>query len=103
VLRIAPDMLLVSDSKKLPEIYHRNADKSNFYVTGSFGETEAILNIKSHRAHAKFRKLVAGPYSFSNVSKLEYLIDARLEHWINTLDQRFCQPGKVLDFAPWAV
>jgi hypothetical protein len=96
-------MLLVSDSKKLPEIYHRNADKSNFYVTGSFGETEAILNIKSHRAHAKFRKLVAGPYSFSNVSKLEYLIDARLEHWINTLDQRFCQPGKPLDFAPWAV
>lgn len=96
-------MLLVSDSQKLPEIYHRHANKSDFYVTGSFGETEALLNMKQHKIHAQFRKLVAGPYSFSNIKKMEYLIDARMEHWLDVLNNRFANPGKSFDFAPWAV
>lgn len=96
-------MLLVSDSKKLPEIYHRNANKSNFYVTGSFGATEAVLNMKHHKDHARFRKLIAGPYSFTSVKKLEPLIDVRMRHWINTLEKRFADSKEAFDFAPWAV
>ena len=60
-MRITPTLLLVSDPKKLPEIYHRNADKTGHYITGSFGETESLFNMRSHKTHASFRKHIAGP------------------------------------------
>lgn len=61
VVRITPTLLLVSDHSKLPEIYHRNADKTGHYITGSFGETESLFNMRSHKTHALFRKHIAGP------------------------------------------
>jgi hypothetical protein len=42
-------------------------------------------------------------YSFSNIKKMEPLIDARINDWITTLNTRFADTGKPLDFAPWAV
>ena len=102
VIRITPSMLLVNDSTKLPEIYHRSADKSDHYVTGGFGNAESVLNMKEHKTHAKFRKLIAGPYSFTNVKKLEYLIDARTQNWIDRL-AAFARTEEKFDFAPWTV
>jgi hypothetical protein len=61
VVRITPTLLLVSDHSKLPEIYHRNDDKTGHYITGSFGETESLFNMRSHKTHALFRKHIAGP------------------------------------------
>ncbi|KAJ5578823.1 cytochrome P450 monooxygenase [Penicillium hetheringtonii] len=61
VVRITPTLLLIADSQKLPEFYHRNADKTEFYITGSFGETEALFNIRSHKDHATLRKRIATP------------------------------------------
>ena len=63
VLRITPTLLLVSDAKLLPEVYNRQANKSNHYITGSFGETESLFNMKDHRVHARFRKIAAVRYS----------------------------------------
>ena len=53
-------MLLVSDYSKLPEISHRNADKTAFYIRGSFEQIESGFNMGSHRMRAEFRKLNAG-------------------------------------------
>ncbi|KAF7192036.1 Cytochrome P450 monooxygenase [Pseudocercospora fuligena] len=103
VLRISPTMLLVSDATKLPEIYTRNADKSKYYVTGSFGKTESLFNMQDHSVHAHFRKLIAGPYSFTHVKKMEPLVDARIKAWISKLDHNFASTGQEFDFAPWAV
>ena len=63
VIRITPTMLLVSDATKLPDIYHRQADKSKFYIMGSMGKTESVFNIQDRQQHATARKLVAGPVS----------------------------------------
>lgn len=60
-MRVTPTLLLVSDPAKLPEIYHRNADKTGHYITGSFGETESLFNMRSHKTHAAYRKHAAGP------------------------------------------
>ncbi|KAE8165445.1 cytochrome P450 [Aspergillus tamarii] len=103
VVRITPTLLLVSDPTKLPDIYHRNADKTGHYITGSFGETESLFNIRSHKTHAAFRKHIAGPYSFSNVKRMEPLIDARIEDWLNKLDETFASTGAEFDFSWWAV
>ncbi|KAI9371382.1 cytochrome P450 [Aspergillus egyptiacus] len=103
VVRVTPTLLLVSDPTKLPEIYHRNADKTGHYITGSFGETESLFNMRSHKTHASFRKHIAGPYSFSNVKRMEPLIDLRIRDWLNKLNEKFVRTGEVFDFSWWAV
>ncbi|PQE08820.1 flavonoid 3, 5 -hydroxylase protein [Rutstroemia sp. NJR-2017a WRK4] len=96
-------MLLVSDATKLPDIYHRQANKSKHYITGSFGKTESVFNMQEHRTHARFRKLIAGPYSFSNIKKMEPLMDIRVVDWLEALEQRFAKSNARFDFAPWAI
>ncbi|KAF2139253.1 uncharacterized protein K452DRAFT_254487 [Aplosporella prunicola CBS 121167] len=103
VVRITPTLLLVSDSKKLPEIYNRQADKSQHYITGSFGNVESLFNMQNHKVHAHFRKIAAAPYSFSNIKKMEPLIDARMRDWVNRIDGLFAKTGEKFDFAPWAI
>jgi cytochrome P450 len=103
VLRITPTLLLVSDATKLPEVYNRQANKSNHYITGSFGKTESLFNMRDHRHHAHFRKIAAGPYAFSNIKKMEPLVDRRINDWLSKINRLFAQRMEQFDFAPWAV
>jgi hypothetical protein len=64
IIRITPTLLLVSDATKLPDIYHRYADKSRHYVTGSFGTVESLFNMQDSKQHARFRKVAAGSYRY---------------------------------------
>lgn len=100
VLRITPTLLLVSDAAKLPEVYNRQANKSNHYITGSFGKTESLFNMREHKHHAHFRKIAAGPYAFSNIKKMEPLVDRRIEDWLAKVEKLFGK-GERFDFAPW--
>ena len=63
VVRVTPTLLIVDDPTKLPEIYHRQANKSKYYITGSFGKVESVFNMQDWRQHAHFRKFIAGPVS----------------------------------------
>jgi hypothetical protein len=103
VIRVTPTLLLVSDARKLPEIYHFKANKTPYYLTGSFGETESLFNMRDHKVHAKMRRLVAGPYSFTKVSAMEPMMDERLEAWIQKIEEMFATSGKAFDFCDWAV
>ncbi|CAA9964073.1 Cytochrome P450 [Pyrenophora teres f. maculata] len=100
VLRITSTLLLVSDATKLPEVYNRQSNKLNHYITGSFSATESLFNMRERKHHAHFRKIAAGPYSFTNVKKMEGLVDLRIEQWVDRLDGMF-RDGKKFDFAPW--
>jgi cytochrome P450 len=103
VIRITPTLLHIADATKLPEIYCRGADKSQHYISGSFGTIESVFNMQDHKVHAYFRKIAASPYSFSNIKKMEPLLDATIGYWISRLDDLFAETGKKFDFAPWAV
>jgi cytochrome P450 len=102
VLTPAPTLLLVSDATQLPIIYNRNANKTAHYVTGSFGETESLFNMREHRIHARYRKIAAGPYSFSNIKKMEPLVDQNIRRWIEKLDVLFVWREEGFDFSDWA-
>lgn len=69
MIRITPTMLLVSDATKLPALYGRHANKSQHYITGSFGETESVFNMQDHRQHAHFRKVAAGPCELATLAR----------------------------------
>lgn len=96
-------MLLVSDATKLPLIYSRGASKSKHYITGSFGKEESLFNMQDATVHAKYRKIAASPYSFSNIKKMEPLIDINIQAWMDKLQEKFASTRKPFDFAPWAV
>lgn len=98
-------MLLISDATKLPDIYSRNATKSKHYITGAFGKDESVLNMQDAATHAKFRRMIAPPYSFTNVKRMEYLIDEQISHWIDKIDVLFASGANRVpfDFAQWAV
>ena len=61
VIRITPTMLLVNDATRLPDVYHRQANKSQHYITGSFGKAESVFNMQDWKQHAHHRKMIAGP------------------------------------------
>lgn len=103
VIRVSPTMLLVSDSKKLPEMYNRQADKSDYYITPSFGPVENILVTRDHNKHSQLRKIMAGPYSYSNIKKLEPLVDARVNRWLERLQNEFVSKNIPVEFTPWTV
>jgi len=59
--------------------------------------------MKSHKEHAKFRKMIAGPYSFTNIKKMEPLIDNRMRHWAGCMGTLFADTGKQFDLCDWSV
>ena len=42
-------------------------------------------------------------YSFTNIKRMEPLIDARVSHWIGRVGELFADSGEEFDFAPWAM
>ncbi|KXX82964.1 Pisatin demethylase [Madurella mycetomatis] len=101
-IRITPTMILINDATKIPLIYHRFADKTQHYITGSIGPVENIFNMQDHHTHARYRKFAASPYSFTNVKKMEPLIDERIEYWLSRVDTLFASTKAPFDFSPWA-
>jgi len=55
----------------------------NHYITGSFGKNGESVH------HVHFRKIAAGPYGFTNVRKMEGLVDLRVQQWIDRLEGDF--------------
>lgn len=47
--------------------------------------------------------LMPEQYSFTNVRKMEPLIDARIGDWLAKLEEKFVRSGEEFDFAWWAV
>ena len=48
----------------LPEIYHRFADKTPFYMEGGLGKKEPVFTIRDSKEHAIHRKIIATDVSF---------------------------------------
>jgi len=42
-------------------------------------------------------------YSFTNIKRMEPLVDARMNDWVAKIDELFAKTGEKFDFAPWAV
>lgn len=59
VVRVAPNMLSFNDPSMIPRIYHKNADKSDFWKPGALGKPPAMIQVQNHQEHAAKRKALA--------------------------------------------
>jgi len=59
VIRVAPNLLVFNDPMLLPTVYHRYADKTDFYSPGILGRVTPPFQTKDHKEHALKRKRVA--------------------------------------------
>lgn len=51
-------------------------------------------------AHKEILKVIK--YSFSNINKMEPLIDNLIQEWIDKIAADFASKEKAIDFAAWA-
>jgi len=63
---------------------------------------ESVFNIRDWRSHAYHRKLIAAPYSFTNIKRMEPLVDQRVADWIRRIDELFVKTGEKFNFSVWA-
>lgn len=59
VVRVAPNLLAFNDPGLLPKVYHRHADKTDFYSTGILGRIAPPFQTQNHQEHAAKRKRIA--------------------------------------------
>ena len=59
VVRLAPNLLSISDPRMLPDVYHRYADKSGIDTHGVMGERAPALQTLDHHEHAVRRRIIA--------------------------------------------
>lgn len=59
VVRLAPNLIVFDDPRLLPKLYHRNADKSDFYHTSILGDTRPAFQIIGAKDHLVRRKILA--------------------------------------------
>ena len=62
-------MVSISDPSSIPIVYHRRADKSDFYTHGVLGERPPTVQILDHDRHAAKRKLIAPLVSLLNLAQ----------------------------------
>lgn len=58
-------MLSFEDPHMLPRIYHKDADKNDFWTPGALGIPPALIQVRNHREHAAKRKIFAPAVSFA--------------------------------------
>ncbi|KAF2753440.1 flavonoid 3',5'-hydroxylase [Pseudovirgaria hyperparasitica] len=102
VVRMSPSLLLIRDATMLPEVYHRYANRSPFYLKNMLGKGESILTTRDWRQHAQLRRVAGGAYAFSNIKKMEPIFDANISRWTKKMHTDFAVTGREFDFAPWA-
>ncbi|RPA85865.1 cytochrome P450 [Ascobolus immersus RN42] len=102
VVRYTPHLLLISDHKYLPIVYHLAVDKrEGFQDMKISGLGDAVITAIDHKDHARLKKRVAGAYSMTNIRRMEHIIDGHVISLLRHLNNRFAKPGKLCDFAKW--
>ncbi|KAL9604215.1 MAG: hypothetical protein Q9219_000613 [cf. Caloplaca sp. 3 TL-2023] len=94
-------MLSFNDPSMIPLVYHRKADKDEFWTHGALGEHAPTLQTLHHTEHVKKRRMVSAALSSTALSRLESKLDQRIVHWENMLKQHTSQYRSCTDIAVW--
>ncbi|KAF2439288.1 cytochrome P450 monooxygenase [Karstenula rhodostoma CBS 690.94] len=101
VVRVAPNMLVFNDPKLVPIVYHRNADKSDFYSPGVLGRLRPPFQTQDHKEHAAKRKRIAASFQISSLRRIETDVNETIEELFTQWEKRFVNTGKPLDISDW--
>ncbi|KAL5382175.1 hypothetical protein PMIN06_003836 [Paraphaeosphaeria minitans] len=100
-IRVAPNFLVFSDPKLVPVVYHRNADKSDFYSPGVLGRLRPPFQTQDHKEHAAKRKRVAASFQISNLRKMESDVNNMIEKLLSQFNERYVRTEEPLDLSEW--
>ena len=108
VVRYGPNLVLVNLPHALPQIYHRQADKTPYYeysartlndaAAGPDKANSKVCRTSStaitHADHVVTKRRIAYAYSQACVRMFEPEVDARIRQWIGTLHSRYRLAGE---------
>lgn len=87
IVRISPNLLLVSTASTLPLIYHRTARKTPHYTLFSWGKEGTAFHMWEHADHAARAKTVAGIYSTrAHMKSTEECMDRNVAAWLQKIE-----------------
>ncbi|KAF8533199.1 cytochrome P450 [Trichophaea hybrida] len=96
VVRYGPNHVIVNLPHALPQIYHRKADKADWYRTGF--EPITAFSATKHADHVVAKKRLAYGYSMTAMKAFEDEVDGKIQEWVVALDRRYCESGEPLRF-----
>lgn len=88
IVRYRPDLLIVSDPTMLPVIYHRYADKTNYYLQ-AVGAPTAFTCLK-HKDHTIARRRISGPVRNITETRIKSLTKTSI-----SFPQHYCRGLKI--------
>ncbi|TID12828.1 cytochrome P450 [Venturia nashicola] len=105
ILRIAPDEVVVADPKYIPQIYRiqKPLQKTDWYIPWrpqGLDSQPDLFTQTNEKAHAAYRRIVGGVYSFSSIAKNEPGMDVILNLFMERLDG-FADNQEAFDFGLW--
>lgn len=105
IVRIAPDEVTVADPSAIPLIYRvqKPLQKTDWYVPWrprGLSSQPDLFTQTNEQAHAAYRRIVGGVYSFSSISKNEAALDETLELFMERLGG-FADRSEAFDFGLW--
>lgn len=102
IVRLSPNLLSFSDPRYLPRVYHRAADKPQFYGSWMFGHTAAMFQSLKHEDHAAKKRLVAPCCSMTQMKLYhEHKITERVDELCVKIRERSVLPNQPLDFSEY--
>ncbi|KAF2422736.1 cytochrome P450 [Tothia fuscella] len=85
IVRFGPNSLMVNKPEFLPTIYHRTADKTEFY-NPNFG-TISLFSTLKHENHVIIKRRLGAAYALSAVKRYETRIDTIVIEMLNGLSE----------------
>ncbi|CAG8953710.1 hypothetical protein HYFRA_00006599 [Hymenoscyphus fraxineus] len=101
VIRVAPNLLVFNDPMLLPTVYHRYADKTDFYSPGVLGRVTPPFQTKDHKEHAMKRKRVAPSFQMTNLKKLEVEVDDSINQLTSIFEEKYAEKDIQIDLSDW--
>ncbi|MCJ1391461.1 hypothetical protein MMC18_004325 [Xylographa bjoerkii] len=101
IVRVAPNLLAISNPDMIPAVYNKSADKGDFYSHGVMGESPPIFQTLKQEEHTPKRRIITRSLSTRNIPTLEDNVNERIAEMRDVITAKFASTGDRFDFSEW--
>lgn len=107
IVRLGPNVLSFADPRVIKIIYglNKGLTKSDFYpvqmAVARGARLPSLFSTQDEEYHARYRRCVNGAFAMSSLMGYEPLVDSTADAFIEQTRKRYCDTGKVCEFARW--
>ncbi|KAI5804961.1 cytochrome P450 [Geopyxis carbonaria] len=101
IVRLHPNLLIVSDARMLPQVYPTRAIKTSHYNLSAGHGFKTVVEINDHQEHADRRRILNTPWTMDSMKKIEPYLEKILSSWLHQITKEFATTKKQFDLMKW--